>query len=391
MLGKNKSKLKKKADQKRSSASADPKPLAVKVEKIKTEDDSAPRATGDVEKSVSLIENIAFSESLDQFICSVGSCDYRSTELAGLMSHVREHDEKWSGSCLVCKEMVNVASSSLPLAEEVKHLQERHMPKSSVPAVQPALQVIAAGADLAAVARPMIKCRRVSGDRLSTMKAGEAAASNAGQLQISSAVSLSSERIINFPANATILSSGSGFNDNPLKPWTNCPLSKSSKATQLLLRDTSLVALFKCMGINCHFSTGDADRMLQHLQHHEDYVTTQQMSADDLAQLDHLSWLECCYCDTMVDTCNLLVQHVQNEHAASIYQCPYCFYRSAATANVEVHMNEYHGRKDKMIIQCVGESKQLHSEIVVMMAGAEKNVIPIECGDEGMTTLIDAP
>lgn len=371
--------------------------LPVKVEKIKTEDDSNwVRASNDMGKSVKCVENVAFSECMGQleFICFVGTCDFRSTRLMGLIRHVREHSEKWSGSCLLCKDIVVNDSMTLPLTKEVKHLEECHVPKANVSIVvakpdddvKPAVETIADAVASAAAARPMIKCRRVSGDRLSTMKSAEAASTRGcAQLQISSAISLSSASIINFPTTTAVLNSsgngGSAINDNLLKPWTKCPLSKSPRATQLLLRDTSLVALFKCMGINCYYSTGEANQMLQHLQYHEDYVSTQQISTNE--QLDHLSWLECCYCDKMVDTCNLLVQHIQTEHAASIYQCPYCFYRSTAAANVETHLNEYHKRKDRLIMQCLGTAKQLHAEILIMLAGSEKNVAPMECGDEG--------
>lgn len=397
-LGKNKSKQKKKSDQKSLAASVELKPLPVKVEKIKTEDDgNAARASADTSKSVKCVENVAFSECMGQleFICFVGNCDYRSSQLMGLMQHVREHDEKWSGSCLLCKEFISKDSITLPLTKEVKHLEERHVPKANVLNAgtapddedKPAAE---AEPEPEPASRPLIKCRRVSGDRLSMWqpKSDDVTPStSAGQLQILSAISLSSASIINLSASTTVLNSSgsscSGVNDNPLKPWTKCPLSKSTHATQLLLRDTSLVALFKCMAINCYFSTGDSDKMLQHLQYHEDYVSTQQMSTNE--QLDHLSWLECCYCDTMVDTCNLLVQHIQTEHAASTYQCPYCFYRSTATANVEAHLNEYHTRKDKMIMQCLGSAKQLHTEILIMLAGREKNVVSIECGNEGRT------
>lgn len=405
-LGKSKSKSKKRADPKRSPPSVELKPLPVKVEKIKTEDEGIAATAEETSKTVKCVENVAFSECAGQleFICFIPpNCKYRSSRLIDLMQHVREHDEKWSGSCLLCKKCVN-DSTALPLTKEVKHLEEYHVPKANVsnkdaatgdedePTPEPASALASALASelasepaAAIAARPMIKCRRVSGDRLSTLNLN-AKRSSSDQLQISSAVSLSTASIMNFPATATVRntsgSSCSGINDNPLKPWTKCPLSKSALATQLLLRDTSLVALFKCMAINCYFSTGDAEKMLQHLQFHEDYVSTQQMSTNE--QLDHLSWLECSYCDTMVDTCNLLVQHIQTEHASCIYQCPYCFYRSVSTANVETHLNEYHWRKDKMIMQCLGSAKHLHAEILIMLAGREKNVVPIECGDEGM-------
>lgn len=399
-LGKSKAKPKKKVDPKRLTTSAEWKPLPVKVEKIKTEDDgnasmTVTRSADDPSKTVSMVENIAFSEckGLLEFICFVGNCCYRTTQLMGMLHHVREHDEKWSGTCLMCKEVVCDPKTPLALSKEVKHLEEQHVPKANVsnaapttgerdaPVLEPAVVATTPAPTAAAVVvRPMIKCRRVSGDRLSTLKSEETPPTSA-QLQISQMPT----PIPNIPAVfefRNVSGNGcSGINDNPLKPWTKCPLSKSLHATQKLLRDASLIALFKCMGINCHFSTGDADKMLQHLQYHEDYVTTQQISTNE--QLDHLSWLECCYCDTMVDTCNLLVQHIQMEHSASVYQCPYCFYRSAAIANVESHLNEYHVRKDKMIIQCLGPAKQLHAEIMIMLAGREKNVVPIQCGDEG--------
>lgn len=398
-LGKNKSKTKKKCDPKRLSTSTEWKPLPVKVEKIKTEDDGNVSA----DKVVKCVENIAWVSGcmgVWEFKCFAGDCcEYRSTRLKDIMSHVREHAETWSGTCLLCKEDFSTDGMPLPLSKEVEHWEEFHLPKTkqinesqpaaagvkNYPEIEPATPsavVVAAAADV--TIRPMIKCRRVSGDRLSTMAPINQAP---GQLQISSAISLSSAAIINFPvATTTVLNTSgsgcSGVNDNPLKPWTKCPLSKSMHATELLMREISLVALFKCMAKDCYFSTGDAKKMLQHLQYHEDYVSTQQISTNE--QLDHLSWLECCYCDTMVDTCNLLVQHIESEHKASIYQCPYCFYRSAATANVEAHLNEYHSRKDKMIMQCPGTAKQLHGEIILMLAAREKNVVPIQCGDEGM-------
>lgn len=160
-----------------------------------------------------------------------------------------------------------------------------------------------------------------------------------------------------------------------LKPWTKNQSNKSQQICDKMLRDISLFAVFKCMGATCFYTTNDADMMLRHLREHDKRLETDGNSEDTT------SWLECAYCEELVDSCTLLVKHIQDEHAACIFQCPYCFYRSCAAHNIIVHLKLHHKDSDQFVFVCTGKPKLMSTEWPVIFRSRAENVRALTCGE----------
>lgn len=75
----------------------------------------------------------------------------------------------------------------------------------------------------------------------------------------------------------------------------------------------------------------------------------------------------------------MLVDHIINEHSTSIFQCPYCFYRSVDRQNVSSHLREFHRQEDGFILACGTETKDLNSEIAELVRVQGDRVKMIKC------------
>lgn len=154
--------------------------------------------------------------------------------------------------------------------------------------------------------------------------------------------------------------------------WNNNRRTKSKEHYNLMLLDISLYALYKCMDINCGFTTDKAESMLTHLGNHEKSPRASNTTSQP-------SYLECAYCDEVVDTCTRLVKHIQVEHESSIYQCPYCLYRSCVAYNVIVHLNQFHQSEKKSVLVCNGKPKSYTTEKELIQKSLIENVRPLRC------------
>lgn len=328
------------------------------------------------------------------YLCFERNCNYEVDDLREFLLHIHEHSElKWGGRCVACGKKVQDADTTV--LDEFNHLHSVHLKKYKItlpsldddndrPISPPTIENIPQNNEITVEkistnieivssngkARALIKCRRVSGDILSATKDANA---STPILQESPKLKIDNQ------------------NDeikNPLKPWTDCPFKKYQQNIKQMLRDVSLIALYKCMAIDCIFTTGDPLVMLDHLHNHEEGVSNAMKSTDQTKLFDHVSWLECSYCDNLEQESRCLVKHIQSVHSTSIYQCSYCFYRTVDAANVELHQKIYHNKKEPLIMVGMGQTKQLHTQIDAMLMGKEKFVQPIRCGDEGNSTRI---
>lgn len=236
-------------------------------------------------------------------------------------------------------------------------------------------------------AGPKIRIRRLSGDMLSG--GSIILAANPMQLQppilsISSAASIPFSQQPKFTADENL---DQFIGENPLKPWTKCINTKTAPAEAKLKRECSLVALFKCMAIGCIFTTSDKDKMLEHLYNHEDFLVQQASYSKHHSNQDDSSWLECCYCEEIPGSCTTLVDHIIAEHAKSIFQCLYCFYRSVDQKNVASHLKRYHcNEEERYILVCGTEAKSLTDEINLILRG-QLSVKMFQCPESGKCNL----
>lgn len=314
------------------------------------------------------IFNISYSNYLGQLKlkCSIGNCDYviinNPTNFSNHLKNAHAN-EKWNGVCETCDKQI--LNGAYPLAKEYKHLDDVHLTSSKAqattsverkPKTSPTTPTNTKPETPAPKPFTAIKLRRLSGDKLS----GNSVAipdSQPNDLIISSVVSLSSQDNADAPHASTY--------KNVLKPWTKCQSTKSAIASVRLLKEESLVALYKCMGADCIFTTNDQNSMNTHLFDHEDYHTKQTTNSHTFANTDQSSWLECSYCDQVLGSCHMLTHHIDNVHGTSVFQCAYCFYRSTNMEFMTIHKAKYHANvtADHSVYACGLHMASLLQEI----------------------------
>lgn len=347
-------------------------------------------------KILTRIDNIGYTRSTSSmdssvtFCCLINQCGFESTDLSDLLTHIEDHPVEWFGFCYTCNNQIH--NNAVQLMMEFKHMTQTHYNKKEE-------TEITDKADNAG--RPaLIKCKLLPGDKLSKLKEAEIAA-KAQQLSIDPKPSTSSSakgestflKIANVKSLTTtaiksnspsptpsiviakvvsLNSSSREYDDSEvvsLKAWKKDRPAKSQKYCKKMLRDICLYALYKCMDVNCAFTTENADSMLTHLQNHENSP-----QADSLP-----SYLECAYCDEVQDTCTRLVKHIQDEHQSSIFQCPYCFYRSCVAYNVVVHLNQFHQSEKKSVLVCNGKTRLYATEKALIEKSRVENIRPLRC------------
>lgn len=337
-------------------------------------------------KILTRIDNIGYNrytaDSSVSFCCLIDECGFESVDLTELLYHIEDHSVQWYGYCFTCNDQIE--TDCVQLMMEFKHMTTAHYHKNDD-------SEMVDKANTAGGKPAFIKCKLLPGDKLSKLKEEEIAAAQAEKRQQpSSSLSLQIANVQSLtdtmksltaidtkpkplPMITNVVSLGSAsreYKDSELvalKPWGNNQTNKLQKHCKKMLRDICLYALFKCMDINCEFTTDNPDHMLIHLRNHENILSNEP------------SWLECSYCDIMADSCALLVKHVQDEHQSSIFQCPYCFYRSCSAWNVVIHLKQYHSEEKKSVLVCNGKPRMYAAEKALIEKSRVENIRPLRC------------
>lgn len=343
-------------------------------------------------KILTRIDNIGYTRSDDSsvsFCCLINECGFESPDLSNLLYHIDDHPVQWFGYCYSCD--AQIENDQVQLMMEFKHMTTVHYNKMDDSDNTEKMNV---------AGKPtLIKCKSLPGDKLSKLKEEEEITARAQKLNIghpkpSTSSSVTGEtkflRIANVkslipntltlvkpkssgvPMITKVVSLGSiskEYNETEvvsLKEWLSIPTIKLQKHCKRMLRDICLYALFKCMDMNCAFTTDNADKMLIHLRNHENGSTEPK-------------WLECAYCNIVADSCALLVKHIQDEHQSSIFQCPYCFYRSCAAFNVVVHLKQFHPNEKVSVLVCIGKPRLYATEKALIEKSRRENIRPLRC------------
>lgn len=389
-------------------------------------DDSKQKSPAEVRPIVGdvlRVDHIGWSECLgiQKYYCNIGNCDYISQNNPDSLSNhfQKKHgNEAWTGYCHKCDQQI--FNRRVSLMKEFDHWKQFHLPKKALtPKPSPsaaaaskanelrtAAQILAESVSISTVpdtpivppqpqppSKPLIRLRRMSEllqEQPSTSSSPPmllqpiqfqpSPSPSPSPFVISNVLSLKNPNPLEF-GNVIGAPAVPIVSDNPLKPWTTCPTTKSSHAEAKLRRECSLLALFKCMAMDCIFTTSNKDKMLQHLQNHEDHASD---SFNASTQYGDDCWLECCYCEEVPGSCITLVDHIIEEHSTSSFQCPQCFYRSVDSCNVISHLEKYHGKGStpSSVLICGSELKNLNIDLIAIKAAREK-VQKFKCPESG--------
>jgi hypothetical protein len=113
--------------------------------------------------------------------------------------------------------------------------------------------------------------------------------------------------------------------------------------------------------------------MLSHLKNHE-----QKHEIQGGPKL----YLECPYCNDSIQSPDGYITHVYKQHSSSIFQCPYCFYRSSGAYNVILHRELQHTDKPLSVLACEGVQLSLTNELSDIFLNRSKHVIALTCSGE---------
>lgn len=330
-------------------------------------------------KVLKLIDHFACARSNNDkncncvsFHCLIEECEYNSINLGDLMSHADEHITlKWEGFCYACN--VQIYNEGEALMKELLHMTTNNYHGIGIE-----FQMLP-GDNLPTLQEAVIKARA---ERLSRYPKPSTSSSiqNATILfQVPNETSTTTTVIQSDVPSSTITNLACYVrhyteSEISLKIWKNEPSLKTPEICKKMLTKACLYALYKCMDIDCLFTTSKATTMLIHLQSHANSWNSQKEH-----QTKRSNWLECAYCDVISNSCSSLVQHIQDEHGSSIYQCPYCFYRSCVSHNVLVHLKQFHQSEKKLVLVCNGKEILYETEKALIEESRLKNIRPLRC------------
>ncbi|XP_046682207.1 uncharacterized protein LOC124368833 isoform X2 [Homalodisca vitripennis] len=322
-----------------------------------------------------------------QFSCSVKifnkHCQFQTGSLETFGQHVNmlHHTTFWDGTCGACFVVFIQDSSShdkAPIHTQSRafcHLVREHLTfVKKLSRTDPKGSLSSKGVSEEAQARPKLRVRRLSGDKLSS--SGPENVLTQPQMEVTgpstnnesdstpriSAVSDSDSR------------SSPAIDDNKMLPiptprkigfgsprtegrgptfMSTLVAQKSFTAYHNMCSYKKLRHLFKCMGANCSFTTMSSKEFTNHFDQHRDIYL---LSPDEDAHKGF--WRNCSYCPTYYSTSKELLVHIRKEHAQCLLQCGYCFYRAKTIANVHFHHTNDHQKEIFCALQC--EQRELN-------------------------------
>lgn len=426
-------------EKKKEDESVNPENVVIKTEKP-DEPADPPQAEGQFDfvelvLDSTRIEHVAYVEHQSEllYLCLMPGCQYISKKVQDFITHIsRKHSQVvWDGYCHPCQSQI-VITENCSINNELQHMLAVHARRKTP---TPEASNIPTGTP------NMLRIRRIPGDTLSKgdlnppplapimptgtiiagMPPGMPGMSQQPIIITSAAtiapVSMAGNTIITPthtipaqirpviqqapppaapsqpPALALVSANASASSSNVnasipamanlklntvrLKPWTNMVTTKNQEHCRCMLEEKSLLCLYKCMSRSCAFTTNNRFFMEQHLQLHENLHNANTSGRK--------CWLECAYCDIIATNNNVLLAHIDAEHATCGFQCNLCFYRSRDPTNVVVHQKTYHptGNLAKQILIMPDHLKSFgDDEWKSMQESLRKNVLPLHCTSE---------
>lgn len=144
-----------------------------------------------------------------------------------------------------------------------------------------------------------------------------------------------------------------------------------------MLNKNSLIALYKCMGKKCSYTTDNPREFVIHMNHHEQKLFRQREWIEKMFKLDIANaksdaekeslkakrnqeinkygdyFHYCAYCHYKGKE---LVHHINDVHRKDVYQCGFCFFRTCVSQTCLEHFRKSHSNKNLiMIYKCPGQ------------------------------------
>lgn len=175
-----------------------------------------------------------------------------------------------------------------------------------------------------------------------------------------------------------------------VRPWFPHDYAKKPNINMI-----SQFALYKCMYEQCIFATNSEQHWKAHTDMHCQYIEYFKKKINEKMQIGLnrtlrerlIKFRECPYCDFQAKADTQFVNHMNEEHRKSIFQCGHCFYRSIEMDNMVLHNQEHHlnvtdpslpGRNE-ILVCCEKREFDQHNEEVLGEL-SDQYVQKIKCG-----------
>ncbi|XP_054281094.1 uncharacterized protein LOC128998771 isoform X2 [Macrosteles quadrilineatus] len=317
------------------------------------------------------------------FSCSLKTfnkeCGFQTPDLGSFGQHINmlHHTSYWNGICCTCKvhfvqdpnshDKVSINTQSKAFC----HLVRQHVIFTKKPSKQTSRVSLAKNEvplTHAVPPTPRLRVRRLSGDQLSGMDA-----ENILPMPVIEVSGQEDQEITNslqFPHQPpeACLSSSAAISQTDAE--TSLPIrveaiigvktfklpidiegSVSTIKTETKYNEMraleKLRDLYKCMGMNCSFTSSSMRDFSIHIENHRETQTVDQ-GENILADF----WNVCAYCLTSFLNAKDLCIHIRKKHAICIMQCSLCFYRAKSIANVHYHHSVDHAGENFMVLHC---------------------------------------
>lgn len=160
-----------------------------------------------------------------------------------------------------------------------------------------------------------------------------------------------------------------------LMPWMDKKYLRQNQKYKIcylkMLNKNSLIALYKCMCLQCSFTTNDVELFLNHLGQHK---TTAPYKEDFI--------FYCPYCNFKSKDTRPLAHHIHDIHSKDVFQCSNCFYRSREKETCYLHTRKSHKDQKCKIFQCEKTEMSQREKLILSERLKRKRssfVAPIRC------------
>lgn len=154
-----------------------------------------------------------------------------------------------------------------------------------------------------------------------------------------------------------------------LRPWIKRPQKKVDDCAAQMLQKKCLVAVFKCMEVNCKFFTSLVEKFAEHLKSHK--------------QVEGCREQDCCaYCPFKGKDDTSLISHYESAHQHDSFQCSLCFYRCASASGVQKHGEIYHPKQSQVVIECLPSTCLNPNDVarsLMSSSNLDQCVLPMKC------------
>ncbi|XP_031636434.1 uncharacterized protein LOC116349232 isoform X2 [Contarinia nasturtii] len=167
-----------------------------------------------------------------------------------------------------------------------------------------------------------------------------------------------------------------------VRPWIDEDYAKKPRINLL-----TQFALYKCMQERCIFATDDEDKWTAHMKMHINWidVLTKKLGKNFTKNLrdKYIGFRDCSYCGEISKSDIYFLQHMNERHRFSAFQCSYCFYRTNELDNVVLHYERLHKDKDANVLLCSEQREMEDKDYDLLENDCTENIKKFMCGQVG--------